>query len=386
MSSANLIAILLGAVMVACTAVWGIILIRFVRALDRSGVGTSSRATSGEDVLPYVSIVVAARNEDKHIAGTIQKLLSQTYPAERYEVIIADDRSQDSTSQIVLWAQDSYPGRIKLINIESTPDGWTGKKWALQKGVERAGGEIILTTDADCVVGSDWVDRMVSVITSEGGYDLVGGPVDYLGADNWTWPARLLRTEFVSFSLAGASSIAAGMPLVISAQNMAYRKDLFEKTGGYAPNAQIPSGDDVFLLFAAVGRGARIGYLFEPEATVLTHPPESIGDFINQRLRWASKGIAYPPGPLLLSTLIWSVNTLFLAALIAAIVGGWSVLWPWLAVSFLLKATGEMALLIRGRYLGLRRILFDYITGIPAHMLYIVLLGLGGTMKLYRWK
>lgn len=96
--------------------------------------------------LPFLSIVVPARNEERQIETCVRSLLAQDYP--RFEVIVVDDRSTDRTWEILegLSALDS---RLRVVHGNPLPDGWVGKPWALTQGMRVAAGSWVLFTDAD---------------------------------------------------------------------------------------------------------------------------------------------------------------------------------------------------------------------------------------------
>ncbi|WP_066257412.1 glycosyltransferase [Neobacillus drentensis] len=95
---------------------------------------------------PLLSVVVAARNEEKQIAASILSQLEQTY--KNVEWILVNDRSTDTTGTIMeeLTKRDS---RIRVIHIEQLPEGWLGKNNALYRGTLQASGKWLLFTDAD---------------------------------------------------------------------------------------------------------------------------------------------------------------------------------------------------------------------------------------------
>lgn len=96
--------------------------------------------------LPFLSIVVPARNEERQIEACVRSLLAQRYP--NFEVIVVDDRSTDRTREILrrIAAQDF---RLTIIDGDPLPAGWIGKPWALAQGAQRARGRWLLFTDAD---------------------------------------------------------------------------------------------------------------------------------------------------------------------------------------------------------------------------------------------
>jgi glycosyltransferase involved in cell wall biosynthesis len=107
---------------------------------------------------PRVSIIVAARNEQRNIQEALQSLLRLSYP--NYELIVVDDRSEDDTGYIL----DRIAGknnRLKAIHVDVLPPGWLGKNHALWIGSQRASGDILLFTDADIVMERSVVNRAV---------------------------------------------------------------------------------------------------------------------------------------------------------------------------------------------------------------------------------
>lgn len=96
--------------------------------------------------LPYVSVLIPARNEAETIAYTVKALLSQPYPA--FEVILLDDQSTDGTGEIALAASNGDQ-RLTIIKGQPLLPGWLGKNWACQQLANAARGDILLFTDAD---------------------------------------------------------------------------------------------------------------------------------------------------------------------------------------------------------------------------------------------
>lgn len=92
---------------------------------------------------PLVSIMVPAKNEQANIAACLDSLLGQDYA--HHEIIVVNDNSTDATGAIL----ESYRGRIQSLNAAPTPEGWTGKNFAIHSALSRAKGEWFLFTDAD---------------------------------------------------------------------------------------------------------------------------------------------------------------------------------------------------------------------------------------------
>ena len=122
---------------------------------------------------PRVSVVVAARDEARHVADAARSLLSQDYP--ELQVVIVDDRSTDGTGEILdrLAAADS---RLTVTHVRELPADWLGKNHALQTGADAASGEWLLFTDADVHWAPDTVGRAVRYAEEQGLDHLVATP------------------------------------------------------------------------------------------------------------------------------------------------------------------------------------------------------------------
>ena len=110
---------------------------------------------------PRVSIIVAARNEQRNIAEALHSLLALSYPD--YELIVVDDRSDDDTGAILDQMARRHT-RVKVIHIDVLPPGWLGKNHALWIGSQRAGGDLLLFTDADIVMEPTVLSRAVAFL------------------------------------------------------------------------------------------------------------------------------------------------------------------------------------------------------------------------------
>ena len=100
-----------------------------------------------EKKFPKVSIILPARNEEKHIRHCIDSLLKQDYSD--FELILVNDESTDKTLEIMKEFEKSYPIKIKVVNITHRDKDWIGKNWACYQGYLKSNGTLLLFTDAD---------------------------------------------------------------------------------------------------------------------------------------------------------------------------------------------------------------------------------------------
>ncbi len=138
---------------------------------------------------PRVSVVVAARDEERNIETAMRSMLEQDYPD--YEVVVVNDRSTDRTGLILdrIAATDT---RFRVVHVTELPPGWLGKNHALQVGADESTGEWILFTDADIHMDPTAVGRAIRFCEDRG--------VDHLAiAPNLILPGLLLEGFGVFF-------------------------------------------------------------------------------------------------------------------------------------------------------------------------------------------
>jgi len=97
---------------------------------------------------PRVSIILAAKDEERNIEACVTSLLAQDYPD--FEIIVVDDRSGDRTPAILRGLAKLHSQRLRVLRVDSLPEGWFGKHNAVRVGVAASTGEWMLFTDADC--------------------------------------------------------------------------------------------------------------------------------------------------------------------------------------------------------------------------------------------
>lgn len=234
-----------------------------------------------------VSIVIAARNEEKNISNLLTSLVNQTYPQDKMEIIIADDSSTDQTAETILRFAEKWPF-IKLLQVYNRDKVISPKKNCLQQAIDIAQGDIILTTDADCILQTTWVDSVVANYSNKA--DMVAGySRTYL--PNWKKASLVQKFEHFDFMVlltAASGAILSGKPFSCTGQNLSFRKKKFYEVGGYQKISHILSGDDVNLMQLFRKAKAKITFSFYPTSFAYTQPIKSWTQLLNQRSRWAS--------------------------------------------------------------------------------------------------
>lgn len=230
----------------------------------------------------FISIIVPCRNEEKVIGSLLDYLLAQHYPADKLEIIIINDHSEDNTVNIVNDKIRTCTYRCMLLH-----NAGIGKKAAITEGVMQAQGEIILTTDADCTPGTHWVQAVNDSFVNDN-VKLTFGAVK-INSNN-TGFANMQAIEFASLIGSGAATTAFGFPTMCNGANLAFRKEVFLAVSGYSGNEHIASGDDEFLMRKVEAYYPKsIRFNNDRESIVSTIPQATLYDFFQQRIRWASK-------------------------------------------------------------------------------------------------
>ena len=209
-----------------------------------------------------VSIIVAARNEQRNIGSALQSLLDLEYP--NYELIVVDDRSEDATGEILDAIAASTP-RLNVIHINNLPDGWLGKNHALWVGSQQAAGNYLLFTDADIVMEPTVVTRAVVYFERNN--------LDHLAVTpSMQMPTTFLGMFGVSFMVIfalfsrpwKAKDPKSRFHIGIGAFNMV-RAETYRQVGGHE-TIRLRPDDDIKLGKIIKQRGFRQSVAYAPES------------------------------------------------------------------------------------------------------------------------
>jgi len=180
-----------------------------------------------EDKYPSATVIVAARNEENNIHDCLQSLDNLIYPNGKLEIIIMNDHSTDSTGAIIeSFIKDK--SKFRCIVPHESIGSLKGKTNALANAIKMSHGEIILTTDADCIVSHDWAKTHASYYQDNVGF--VGGFTTQQDQNSF---AGMQAIDFVYLLTVAAGSINLGKPLSCIGNNMSYRKSVYNEVGGY---------------------------------------------------------------------------------------------------------------------------------------------------------
>jgi cellulose synthase/poly-beta-1,6-N-acetylglucosamine synthase-like glycosyltransferase len=268
---------------------------------------------SNSDSKKTLSLIIPVRNEALNIIALLKDLEAQTLDKSQFEVIIANDNSDDDTAGLVENYRNQSTLNIQLIHLDADSIFKSPKKKAISTCIKLAKGDIIVTTDGDCRVNRNWLSEIQHHFNTHDAVFL-SAPVSFLASQKTNLVSQLWNQmqeiEFVSLIVSGACSIKMNQPNMCSGANIAYLKSAFEQVNGFEGNEHIASGDDEFLMHKMAKEfPQKISYLKSQKAIVETAALPNVKSFFNQRKRWASKWTHYKTlSPKLLAFFIFSTN------------------------------------------------------------------------------
>lgn len=309
---------------------------------------------------PLVSVVIAARNEEREIEGALKSVLTQNY--ENLEVIIVNDRSTDATP-LILERMAPEHSELRVVTIRELPAGWLGKNYALYTGARQATGQLLLFTDADVVLHRDAISKATNY--------LLNHRLDHLTS----LPSQSTRSLFLRIFIATFGFFFAlhARPWRVKRPNRWHigigafqliRTDFYHRIGGHVPIALRPD-DDLKLgkLIKQNGGQQEMVWGRDVMSVAWYH---SIRELVDGLMKNAFAGIGYSVVLLILSTIALSVVMLF--PFVAVFLTTGKTQWMYVATLVILA----LIFIDNVRVMGLRS---WYVIGFPfATLLFIYIL------------
>ncbi len=222
---------------------------------------------------PAVTVVVPAWNEEKVITRTIASLLAQQYEGE-LDVVVVDDGSPDATYAVARTAYVDHP----RVAVYTKPNG--GKSTALNYGIARARGAIVVCLDADTIFQPDTVAKLVAPLADErvgavAGNAKVGNRLNIVTRWQALEYVTSQNVDRRAFSLLNAITVVPGAV-------GAWRKELVIAAGGFSHDTL---AEDQDLTIAIRRMGYTVAYA--DDAIAWTEAPDTLGGLARQRFRWS---------------------------------------------------------------------------------------------------
>jgi succinoglycan biosynthesis protein ExoA len=305
--------------------------------------------------LPFISVIVPVRNEAAFITGTLDQLLFQDYPANRFEILVADGGSTDDTRTIVTHLAKEHP-YLRLLN---NPNGWSSS--GRNVAVRAARGDVILLVDGHCEIDNPRYLQNLADAFSHSGAECVGRPqpLDVTGATALQRAIAAARASPLGHH--PASHIYADREGFVPPESVAvaYRRTVFDTIGPF--DERFDACEDVEFNHRAATAGMKCW--FTPRILVRYHPRDSLTKLFRQMVRYGRGRVrllrkhpdtfslpGFVPGAFLGGLLLGPLLCFFLPLL-------WVVYGSTLAVYALLLVLTSAGISLRNREPGLLALL-----------------------------
>jgi cellulose synthase/poly-beta-1,6-N-acetylglucosamine synthase-like glycosyltransferase len=328
----------------------------------------------------FISVIIPARNEEKNIPALLNALSQQSYPKNKFEIIVVDDFSTDRTADVV--KEFLLPDLLLIqpqINAENS-----SKKKSIEAAIQKSKGELIVTTDADCIPLNNWLETINNCYVKNNAA-FIAMPVKF--SHNKSLLQLFQAIDFLTLQGITAASVSADFHMMCNGANLAYTKEAFYNVNGFAGIDKVATGDDMLLMHKIRKKyPGQICYLKSRDVIVTTEPMLTGKDFFMQRKRWASKTLIYDDYKIIaVLAFVYLLNCLFVALIIASIFN--SHYWLYVAGFWLTKTIIELPLVYSVSKFYRQQKLVKFLFAFqPLHILYTVFVGLLSQFGKYEWK
>jgi len=240
-----------------------------------------------EGEFPFVSILLAVRNEVHIVNKTLESLEALDYPKDKYEVLMGDDHSSDGTSKILeTWAHENK--QFKYFLVQEELDGKKAKANVLAQIEKYAQGEILMFTDADILVPASWLKKHLACLKPEmgiqNGFTLVQPTSFFSSMQMIDWSLALGMIKIVS---------GWGKPVTGVGNNMLVTREAYKEVGGYS-NIPFSITEDYALFREVVQKGFKFQQLANGESLAKSKAEKNITSLLTQRKRWMTGAMQLP--------------------------------------------------------------------------------------------
>ncbi|RCT53887.1 glycosyltransferase [Winogradskyella sp. KYW1333] len=271
-------------ILIICTIFYLLLMGLFVIGFDK----VESFSLSDLPSRTKFTVVIPFRNEAENLEALLLSVSNLNYPKTHYEIILVNDDSTDTSIDAIESFLKKQKSPLKNIRIiDNYRQSNSPKKDAITLAINNANYDWIITTDADCLLPSYWLDAFDEKIQTSDTVAIVG-PVNLITTSSFL--NRFQTLEILALQGVTLGSFGIRFPFMCNGANFCYKKSVFKDCNGFEGNNNIASGDDLFLLEKIHKQyKARVHYLKSEKAIVHTKGESNLNSLIQQRLRWASK-------------------------------------------------------------------------------------------------
>lgn len=258
-----------------------------------------------------VSIVVAAKNEEAVIKECISSLKKLTYDKNNLEIFLINDNSTDRTKEIMLEETKNLPYFKVIDSSNESSANLKGKANALDTAIKLAVGEIIMGTDADCKVNTDWIQETIKYYDKETA--MVCG-ITFINYERSIFH-KIQALDWVYLQTLAAASSGINMTLSCIGNNLSFKKKVYEELGGYS-KINFSVTEDLALMQEIHSKKLRIKYPVNKNSLVETQACKDLSELFKQKRRWFKGGLKINPLGLLLGSEMYPVNLILIFGLL----------------------------------------------------------------------
>ena len=343
------------------------------------------------------SIVIPFRNEAENLPELLRSIAEIDYPTNKFEIIFVNDDSIDHSVEIIekfkiqnlprhaMRQEIRQAGpKLDLSIIHRHKKSNSPKKDAIDLAIKQSKFDWIITTDADCVLPSKWLEILNDFVQSHKPKMIVM-PVSFETENNILDNFQIL--ELLSLQGATIGGFGIKHPFLCNGANLCYEKNFFLELDGFSGNDNIASGDDVFMLEKMLRKFPnKVKYLKSKGVIVRTKVEKQFSDMIHQRIRWAAKTTSIDNSfGKLVGLVVLLMNFWLILLLLFAIFN--TISWQHFGYVFFIKFIIDLLLLIpTAVFFQQQKLLKSYLMVsflYPFFNVYVAILSFG---KSYDWK
>lgn len=292
------------------------------KKITESGKGSSKTQLDG------ISLIIPVRNEKANLNRLISNLDEIKRPECGFEVIFADDHSDDGSSELLNQFAIEYEW-VRVVRLKDV----AGKPLALDTAIQSAGFSIIATTDADMILNTEWLQFLETQFSYGKNLSMLCGPTV---SDSDGFLGSVQQTDWMYMMAMASGSLRSGHPFTAIGNNMAFLKTDYLELGGFR-NLPFSITEDFALFRLFLTAGKRVTFPSSSQNIHITQSNQSWQELVSQRKRWILGGVKSPVRSWLL--------VISAAGLHLSLLFGW-IINPWLTVfSSGTKVTGDFLLI-----------------------------------------
>lgn len=363
-------------IIVSCIACYSLVIFLFSSGLRKESLSQAKEKGSSLKV----SVIIAFHNEVENLPFLVKDLLAQNYPSVLFEVVFVDDHSSDGSLSLL---DSLVSGVPNFSQLPSLPEN-SGKKAALNYGIQHAAYDRLIQVDADCRLGPQFIASHMNFLEKHPS-DLVAGFLKST-RNRGGFLEAYESLDLMALLGTGAGSFALGRPMMCSGANLSYSRDLYMETRVFDPVEVTQSGDDMFLMIGARKLKRTISFNTSYEACVKTTPVSSFRALLLQRMRWGAKTTRYGMADIQMLAILVALSN-FTILLMPIWILLFTDVWPCLLGAWIVKTLVDFSLIYK--VAGLCRQRRSLLWFLPVSLAYYPVFFLsmvGSVLGISRWK